>query len=720
MSIKDTIGRLWKKHVLEHLPKPIRNIVSRNNDLITQRDFTNKSSENRFYYALTKYLDIANITAEQEKKLSKDGIEHIIEDSDFQELISSLNNKIRQTNFSDPGKTLNTIYEQLTQIVLYLYQDKYSIIANSLNDKKKYSSMDEYVYEVIGQIIDSIDDKTPNVTPKYIEEYMEFIYKYYLNFLSLEDVRNALVLMSTINEIDENSDSKDGNSINSGNNLKAIIGFYDEKLLSDFSGTQITLKELNEITEVLKGLDNARLNKLIKCVNDIDYTKQDKDEAKTLLSQIKDLSQLELDDFNIIARKISAVNPDTDQLEEMLAKFKEKYSNEKTRKIKLPSFTGDNRTRFVVAGGALGAATIIGLFYLSFQKPIVEEIINNDTTPRTESTSTDLEITEDEDKVIYNFYYPVLYRTKNKQGEIIDKPAYVAVKNNQAELEDENTIFVLEENTDESGEIYFTKPEKNIKKDNIIFPFTLATSTKDLKFENGQEINSGSKICVMQYSANPEISKEKYCILYTIDGKANIGEITSDQLSKYFTISQEIITNANVEGENINLYGFNKSAFKTKKEIVLEDGVKISKGSLVTGFSYKGNNSDRVLIIYCDTETQRVYVAFEDSSLFDNDIKTREKGTDIQYIGKFTSSKIITGGNGQIMIDKYTNLVMYLSDNQVAFQLEDGTYVISDRESPYIEEELESIWEENPNLKKYADTLGIDDNTTFIYEGDEK
>lgn len=716
MSIKDTIGRLFRRYVLEHLPKPIRRIISRNNELITQKDITNQSPENQFYYALTRHIDLNNITKKDKKDISEGKEEFIIEDSDFHKLISSLNNKIMQTNFSDPGKTLNTIYEQLTEIVLYLYQDKYSIIANSLNDKKTYSSMDEYVYEVIGQIIDSIDKKTPNVTPKYIEEYMDFIYTYFLNFNSLEDVKDALVLMATINEIDENSNTEDGNSINSGNNLKTIIDFYNKTLLPDFSGTQITLKDLNEITQILKGLDNARLNKLIECVDHIEYTKK---EAKTLLSQIKDLAHLKLDDFNIIAGKISAVKPDTDLLNEMLSKFKDKDSNEKKRIIKLPSFTENNKKRYAIRG-ILGATAVLSFIYLWIQKPKVEEIINNDTTPRTESTSTNLEITEDEDKVIYNFYYPVLYRTINKQGEIVDQHAYVAMKNNQTELEDESTIFVLEENTDERGVIYFTKPKTNIQKENIIFPFTSATAIKNLKLDNGQEINSGSKIYVMQYSTNPEMSKEKYCIVYTIDGKSNIGEITPNQLSKCFTISPEIITNVNVEGKDTILYGFNKSAFKTKKEIVLEDGVKISKGSLVTGFSYKGNNSDRVLIIYCDTETQRVYVAFEDSSSFDNDIKTREKGTDIQYIGKFTSSKIITGGNGQIMIDKDTNLGMYLSDNQVAFQLEDGTYVISDRESPYIEEELESIWEENPNLKKYADTLGIDDNTTFIYEGDEK
>lgn len=647
MSIRNTIRRLMRSYVLDYLPKPIRNfisrIISRNDDLIAQRDITNKSPENQFYYALTRHIDLNSITTKKDKVKSKDKEEPIIEDSDFQELISSLNNKIKQTNSPKPGSVLDNIYEQLTKIVLYLYSDQYSIIANSLNDKKTYTSMDEYVYEVIGQIIDSIDDNTPNVTPKYIEEYMEVIYKYYLNFLSLEDVKDALVQMSIVNSID--GDSNDGETQDPEDNLRLIIDFYIF-LLENFNGNEITLKSLNDITSILKSMNNTNLKLLIDSIEGLKFNMTGPEEVEMVLSQIKQISQFREEDLEQICNKIKFGKLNTIKLQKLLNTIEKKNYPEKRQVKGVKPFIGANKN-YIIKGGIAVAAGLIGGLYLTYQTAINKDTTINPTVPTTESTN-ELESNEASQEDTYSLFYPALYTDTNENGKTIERLAYVALGNTRKELNDKNTIFVLQENEDENGKKIFTKPISGVEREKIKFPITT------------------------EYAYSPE-------------------------------------------GIEIPLYGYNKTAFKAKNEIKIDDELTIPKGEIVPGFLVINNKKQEVLIIYYDQKEQKVKTNFADSSLFESDITEDKISQDIQFIGTFTTSQNISATNGQCLILKDTTLDLFLGPNQVLYQSEEGSInSASSTEIPYVQEQLESIWEDNPDLKTYAESLGIGDDTIFI------
>lgn len=647
MSIRNTIRRLMRSYVLDYLPKPIRNfisrIISRNDDLIAQRDITNKSPENQFYYALTRHIDLNSITTKKDKVKSKDKEEPIIEDSDFQELISSLNNKIRQTNSPKPGSVLDNIYEQLTKIVLYLYSDPHSIIANSLNDKKTYTSMDEYVYEVIGQIIDSIDDNTPNVTPKYIEEYMEFIYKHYLNFHSLEDVKDALVQMSIVNSIDE--DSNDGETQDPEDNLRLIIDFYSF-LLENFNGNKITLKSLNDITSILKSMNNTNLKLLIDSIEGLKFNMSGPEEVEMILSQIKQISQFREEDLEQICNKIKFGKLNTIKLQKLLNTIEKKNYPEKRQVKGVKPFIVANKN-YIIKGGIAVAAGLIGGVYLTYQTAINKDTTINPTVPTTESTN-ELESNEASQEDTYSLFYPALYTDTNENGKTIERLAYVALGNTRKELNDKNTIFVLQENEDENGKKIFTKPISGVEREKIKFPITT------------------------EYAYSPE-------------------------------------------GIEIPLYGYNKTAFKAKNEIKIDDELTIPKGEIVPGFLVINNKKQEVLIIYYDQKEQKVKTNFADSSLFESDITEDKISQDIQFIGTFTTSQNISATNGQCLILKDTTLDLFLGPNQVLYQSEEGSInSASSTEIPYVQEQLESIWEDNPDLKTYAESLGIGDDTIFI------
>ena len=645
MSVKENAQELWNI-IKRQTPKVLKGIFLRKDKeskKIIRRDFKRNDNETSFYYALTRNIDKKELDS-KEKEPPKDKVNPIISDDMFNLLVEELNYKIKEADVSkEPGKLLDNIYEQLTQIVLYLYKDEKSIIENSLAKRLGYSSKDEYVYSVVEEIIENIDKKHINIIPKYVEQFMQLVFSRYLNIINLNDLKKSIVQMAI-----QNSKDIDDGIERENENLQTIIEFYNETIFSDFSGTQITLKELNEITKELKELEEKRLHELIQCIQRLSYKKNDDNEAKILLNQIKQISQLELRDIEQIYNKINCGKLNTTQLQVLLDKIENKNNPEK-KQIKGAKKTIIPNKKYIIVGGIPALVALIGGMYLLHQSAVnTETTINpsNATTESIDETILDLanseEGHEEKEEDRYSLFYPALYKENNENGEEIKKLAYVAVDNKTGELDKSNTMFMLQENSSENGNKTYTYPITGVKKEDIIYPIT-----------------------------------------------------------KEFDV---------IDGKNVPLRGYSNVAFKTLDTILTIDNKAIKPGEIVAGVLLEDNEKQQVYFTYYDEENQEVYTGCEDISYFESDIHKNEIDPNIQFIGTFRANSNIQANNGQCIILEGTELDLYLSNDQVCYKSPSGTIVeASSIEIPYVQTQLHEILRENPNLKLYSETLGFGD-----------
>ena len=710
---------------------------------ITRRDDKKQDPETLFYYALTRNVDLKKLHQNENsqddkksnienKRIDLDKIEPIISNREFNALIELLNNKINKTNITNFGVVLDDIYENLTQIVLYLYKDEKSILDNSLAKKKKgYSSSGRYIYDVIEEIIRYIskEQKSINITPKYVERYMNFIYDNYSNIIPDDILKESIVQMTMTKDDKDKFDSTGDNEETHEDNLKIILDFYDY-LLSNFNRKQISLENLNFAGRNLKCLNNEELYTLIDCIKNVSYKRYDEEEAKVLLKQIDEISRLYLDDMKQIKMKIIKGGLNTAQLQKNLDKIKKKSPQ---RVIKEPKAM-KNKKRAIVFTGTMGTliAFLGGIYiYNKVQNSKVTTINNENNITMENDDNIEVEndesidwdnITEEENskikEYVYNLYYPVLYKKIGENGQLIERQAYVGLNSSKVQLEDNNTIFVAKENTDDNGQVSYTVPKTNVDKYNIIFPFTLAYAKDTIDLGNGQIIDKESNAYIIDYTENEQL-EGTFKVLYNRDNISNICEMTREDIINKFNIVTDIVRKITINGEEISLYGYNIKAFKTKNDLVLQNpnygipGTIIPKGTVVTGFSYKDKNREKVLIFYKDPNTLELCIDYQQSRWFESDIKKMEEDCEIQYIGEFVATSNMPASNGQSIIicedGKELTLDLYLSKRQMVVKSPDGSInEISNREIPYIQKTLDSIWLDNPKLKAYAETCLID------------
>ena len=733
------------KDVVDTVTKPVVKFVHKikhsdeENEIKSNIGIDNRSKSNILYFALAEHIDLIKFQKDLEKKEKKseriiDKKNQAISRSMVTELVKSLDFKLKENGVQELGKAANDIYVQLAQIVLYLYKDENLMIENSIEQSRKYEIKDRdlYVYEIVEKIIDNIskdeEKEMIDVTLEYIKKYLRFIYKKYNSIHNVDQLKEAIVLMSVSNGKNNETNDEDKNIEREDCNLKLLFDFY-VYLLEHFYINQIELKDLNKIGNYLKPLKIEELRLVIDSIKNLHYKEFDNKEAETLLNQIKDLSNLDLEDLKQTNIKIKSGKLNTTQLQKNLNKTEEK--SPRKRIIIAPKIKEENNMHLYFALGGTAFVAIIGSAYLMHQKSIseatslqptnyaIENIDNTSIENYSGDNNNKNEIVEES----YNLYYPVLYRQIDEEGKITEKQAYVGVNNGIKQLgdvKDENTIFVLEHNVDENERKIFTKPQTKVYKDNLIFPFTLAYANSSVKLPNGKIIEKGSNIYIINYTKNKQIAEKKYTILYTDGDISYTDEMSQIDINNKLNISSELIRTVPINGDLINLYGYNINAFNTTKKLALQNpvlgnSINVNKGVLVTGFSYKDEQKDEVLMFYKDPITQKFYIDLQDGDCFESDIQEVEADNRIQFIGEFITNYDMPVSNGQVIIRKGTHLDLYLSNGLMVVEYINPSnnrktiYEVSYIEAPYIQKSLSLIYQDYPELKEYAESCLMDD-----------